>query len=118
MPTAQEELREVQNAYRALGEDPKSYTLALTTSAASTGALDPGEYEMWLTSGSSSETVVWKRATTSSTPTVATPDADGEAVYQFAGDRVALVRITATEQYLWAKTLVGTGTLRMSKIGP
>lgn len=116
MPTAQEELREVQNAYRALGEDPKSYTLAVTTSAASTGALDPGEYEMWLSGGAFTETVVWKRGATGS-PTVATPDADGEAVYQFSGDRATLVRITATEPYLWAKTLVASGTLRLNKIG-
>jgi hypothetical protein len=106
-------------AYRPLGDDPKTFTVALTSAntAYSSVLLDTGVYRFWVQGGDASDVLVWKRSATDSTPAVSSPDANGEAVNSQPANVVETLRITSAERYVWAKLLAGASkTLHLSRI--
>lgn len=117
-----DEKADQQAAFRALGDaiDAKTYIVAVGTAntAYSTAQMTPGAYRMWMPSGLPSDVLVVKRSATASTPAVTSPDADGEAVFAFPADAREIFRVTAAEAFLWLKTLTGTGTVYLSRLGP
>jgi len=96
----------------------KTYSLAVSGTAAAVGPLPAGRYRVHVQEGSAAAELTGRRTATSSTSGFPTDFSSGASGFAFRSDLVSVVDVDASLPYLQARLSTGTGTLWLVPVAP